>query len=57
MVFGVQNPVVYRALLALALGTGAWLALRESRQTAGSLAAWLTVAIMPGPVGRLARLH
>ena len=40
MVFEVRNPAVYRALLAVALGAGVWLALRESQQSPGSLAAW-----------------
>ncbi len=48
MVFEVQNPEVYRALLAVALGAGVWLALRESQQSPGSLAAWFAVAIAPG---------
>src|ERR1035437_7613310 len=47
-VFEVQNPEVYRALLAVALGAGVWLALRESQQSPGSLAAWFAVAIAPG---------
>src|SRR5580658_779117 len=48
MVFEVQNPAVYRALLGVALGAGVYLALRESRQSAGSLAAWFAVAVAPG---------
>jgi PAS domain S-box-containing protein len=48
MVCEVQNPAVYRALLAVALGAGVWLAVRQSQQSAGSLAAWFAVAIVPG---------
>jgi PAS domain S-box-containing protein len=48
MVFEVQNPEVYRALLAVALGAGVWLAVRQSKQSPGSLAAWFAVAIAPG---------
>jgi PAS domain S-box-containing protein len=48
MTFQVQNPAVYRALLAVALGAGVWLALRQSQQSPGSLAAWFTVALAPG---------
>jgi PAS domain S-box-containing protein len=48
MVFEVQNPQVYRALLAIVLGAGVWLALRESQQSAGSMAAWFGVALAPG---------
>ena len=48
MVFEVQNPAVYRTLLAVVLGAGVWLALRQSQQSAGSLAAWFAVALTPG---------
>ena len=48
MVFGVQNPAVYRALLAIALAAGVWLTLRESQQPRGRLAVWLALAVVPG---------
>jgi len=48
MVFEVQNPAVYRALLAVALAAGVWLALRHSQQSPASLAAWFAVALVPG---------
>jgi PAS domain S-box-containing protein len=48
MVCGVQNPAGYRALLAVALGAGVWLALRESQQSRGRLAVWLALAVVPG---------
>jgi PAS domain S-box-containing protein len=48
MVFEVQNTEVYRALLGIALGAGVWLAMRQSKQSAGSMAAWSAVALAPG---------
>ncbi|HXM41154.1 MAG TPA: ATP-binding protein [Bryobacteraceae bacterium] len=48
MVFEVQNPEVYRALLAVALGAGVWLAMRQAKQSARSMAAWFAVAVAPG---------
>jgi PAS domain S-box-containing protein len=48
MLFGVQSPAAYRALLGVALGAGVWLTVRYSRQSAGSLAAWFAVAVAPG---------
>jgi PAS domain S-box-containing protein len=48
MVFGVQNPAVYRALLAIALAAGVWLTLRESQQSPCRLAVCLALAVLPG---------
>jgi len=48
MVFGVQNPAVYRALLAGVLGGGVWIAWLQPKKTAASVAAWLAVALAPG---------
>jgi PAS domain S-box-containing protein len=51
MVFNVPYPLVYRALLALALGSGVWLAGRHSQQLRGGIfkiAAWFAVAVAPG---------
>jgi hypothetical protein len=48
MVFEVQNPEVYRALLAVVLGALAWLAVRRTQQSAGALAAWFALVIAPG---------
>src|ERR1700691_5409942 len=44
MVFEVQNPEVYRALLAVALGAGVWLAMRQAKQSARSMAALVSVS-------------
>src|ERR1035441_10753746 len=46
MVFEVQNPEVYRALLGVALGAGVWLALRHSRQSGGRLGGRLLLGIL-----------
>jgi PAS domain S-box-containing protein len=48
MICEVRNPEVYRVLLAVALGAGVWLAVRESKQSAGSMAAWFAVTVAPG---------
>lgn len=48
MVFGVERPAVYRALLVAALSAGLWIELRHSRQSAGSLTAWFLAAVVPG---------
>ena len=48
MVGNVQNPAVYRALLAVVLAAAVWHALLQPQQTAGSLAAWFAVAVAPG---------
>jgi PAS domain S-box-containing protein len=48
MVLEVQNPQVYRALLAIALGSGISLAVRQSKLSPGSIAAWFAVAVAPG---------
>jgi PAS domain S-box-containing protein len=48
MVFEVKNPEVYRALLAVELGAGVWLTLRQSKQSAGSMAIWSAAALAPG---------
>jgi PAS domain S-box-containing protein len=48
MIFEVQSPLVYRALLAVTLCAGASMAVRQSRPSKGSLAIWFAVAIVPG---------
>jgi PAS domain S-box-containing protein len=48
MVFEVQNPEVYRALLAVVLGAGVWLAVHRTKQSAAALIAWFALAIAPG---------
>ncbi|HUO27613.1 MAG TPA: ATP-binding protein [Bryobacteraceae bacterium] len=48
MVLEVQNPLVYRALLAAALSAGLTAALRRSKRRAGTVAAWTVMALLPG---------
>jgi hypothetical protein len=48
MVYDVDNALLYRSLLAVALGAGVGLALLQPSKTASSLAAWLVLAIAPG---------
>ncbi len=48
MIYDVDNAMLYRSLLAVALGAGVGLALLQPRKTASSLAAWLLLAIAPG---------
>ncbi|HTT65746.1 MAG TPA: ATP-binding protein [Bryobacteraceae bacterium] len=48
MVFEVRNALLYRALLAIAIGAGMWLALRRAKMPAAGVAGWLTAAVAPG---------
>ena len=48
MVFDMQRPSVYRALLAVVLGAGIWLALRQPQKRAAGLAAWFALIVAPG---------
>ncbi|HLY20185.1 MAG TPA: ATP-binding protein [Bryobacteraceae bacterium] len=48
MVFEVQNPAIYRAIVAVELGASLWFALREYQQATGTLLVWLLTAVVPG---------
>lgn len=47
MVFEVRSPAAYRMVLAAVLGAGAWLTLRHTSRSVGTLASWLAVAVAP----------
>ena len=57
MVFEVQNPQVYRALLAIALGSGVSLAVRQSQTVGGQYGGLVRGGRSAGDMGRLARLR
>ncbi|HVN05053.1 MAG TPA: ATP-binding protein [Bryobacteraceae bacterium] len=48
MVFEVQNPLLYRALLATSLSAGLTAALRRTKRRAGTVIAWTAAGLLPG---------
>ena len=48
MVFNVAGPWPYRAMLAVLLGAGLWLALTHGRHSTITSALWFAVAVVPG---------
>jgi PAS domain S-box-containing protein len=48
MVYDIQTPAVYRALLLIELGTGTWLTMRRPERIPARLLPWLVTGLLPG---------